>query len=58
MSPRKPDGQGSTRFHTAKPLEPRKRCIWLHEAPIRMSAWMMDDDPLAKIDSAVALSRK
>ena len=35
-------------FHTAKPLELRKRCIWLHEA---------DDDPLAKIDNAVAVKK-
>ena len=23
-----------------------KRCIWLHVAPIRMSPWMTDDDPI------------
>ena len=40
-------------FHTVEPLESRKRCIWLHEAPIRMSPWVMDDDPLAKIDNGL-----
>ena len=35
-----------------------KRCTWLHVAPIRMSPWMTDDDPLTKFDNAAALSRK
>ena len=38
--------------------KPAKRCIRLHVAPIRMSPWMTDDDPLTKFDNAAALSRK
>ena len=35
-----------------------KGCIWLHVAPIRMSPWMTDDDPLTKFDNGAALSRR
>ena len=45
----------STRSNNGKTC---KRCIWLHVAPIRMSPWMTDDDPLTKFDNAAALSRK
>ena len=42
---------GSTRSNHGKTC---KRCTRLHVAPIRMSPWMTDDDPLTKFDNAAA----
>ena len=53
--PRKARLQFSIRSNHGKTS---KCCIWLHVAPIRMSPWITDDDPLTKIDNAATFSRQ